>query len=330
MIIPTIRSLFFTLLAAVAMPAMASPAGFKNGSPDADDSAAFVSPFYRDNERCFICHGQKIYKYKNETTGQDIKEPMFSERIINRDAFYRSNHKGFSCVDCHSSGYTKFPHPGELRMEQMYNCIDCHGNDEKFAKFHFEEIEAEYKESIHFKLEEEGFSCWKCHDPHSYKINVRNTRNLKETILYDNNICLGCHANYDRFQLLTNREEINIVKAHEWLPNQEVHFQNVRCIECHTKINNNILVSHLIQPKEKAVRLCNECHSQNSILMATLYKFQAKQERKGGFLNGIILNESYVIGANRNEFLNLVSFIIFCLTLAAIIIHIIFRIRMKK
>jgi NAD-dependent SIR2 family protein deacetylase len=104
----------------------------------------------------------------------------------------------------------------------------------------------------------------------------------------------------------------------------------VRCIECHTKINNNIPVSHQIRPKAEAVRLCNECHSKNSILLASLYKFESKEQRRYGFFNGIILNASYVIGANRNEYLNLLSIIIFFGVIIVIAIHIIFRIREKS
>jgi hypothetical protein len=255
---------------------------------------------------------------------------MYSERMVDREKFYQSNHKSFSCTDCHSEEYTTFPHPGELRMEQNYNCIDCHGGDEKFAQYHFEEIEAEYQQSTHFNLEADGFTCWSCHDPHTYRINIRNTENLRETILYDNSICLSCHANFDHFQLLTERDEINILKTHDWLPNQAAHFKNVRCIECHTKINDSILVAHLIKPKEEAVRLCNECHSKNSILMTTLYKFQSKEQRQSGFFNGIILNESYVIGANRNEYLNIFSLVIFVGLLLVIGVHIAFRIRKNK
>jgi len=320
----------YLLLILVVLPVPGNSAitsGLKKETIDTLDSAIYKSPFYEDNERCFKCHGQNRYEYTNESLDRSVKALMFSERIIKRNYFYQSNHKSFSCTDCHSDQYTSFPHSGELRMEQKYNCIDCHGGDEKFAQYHFEEIEKEYQESTHFNLEEEGFTCWKCHNPHSYKINIRNSENIKETIIYDNNICLSCHSNFDHFQLLTDREEINIVKTHEWLPNQTVHFQNVRCIECHTKINNDILVSHMIQPKENAVRRCNECHSQNSILMTTLYKFQSKEKRRAGFFNGIILNESYVIGANRNEFLNLVSIIILLLTMGGIGIHIILRIR---
>jgi hypothetical protein len=300
---------------------------FKRANQSAKDTSTFVSPFHDDNERCLKCHGQARYEYSNETLGRQIRALMCSERIIKRDEFYRSNHKSFSCTDCHSEQYTTFPHPGELRMEAKLNCIDCHGGDEKFAKYHFEEIEADYKQSTHFKLEQDGFSCWKCHNPHTYKINARSNTNIKETIAYDNSICLSCHSDFNRFQLLTDRQEINLLKTHEWLPNQAVHFANVRCIECHTKINNNIPVAHQIKPKAEAVRRCNECHAQNSMLMASLYKFESKQQRKDGFFNGVILNESYVIGANRNEYLNILSLIIFGCVLAVIAIHVIFRVR---
>jgi predicted CXXCH cytochrome family protein len=294
------------------------------------DTTSFVSTFDTDNQRCFNCHGQEKYEYTNENLGVQVKARMCSERIIHKNEFYTSNHKSFSCTDCHSAEYVKFPHSGELRMEQKYNCIDCHGGDEKFAKYHFEEIEAEYQKSTHFKLEEDGFTCWKCHNPHSYKISVRNKENLKETIAYDNAICLNCHSDFNRFQILTDREEINIIQKHDWLPYQKSHFANVRCIECHTQINNNIPVSHLIKPKEEAVRLCNECHSKNSILMASLYKFESKEQRRDGFFNGIILNGSYVIGANRNEYLNLLSLIILISVIGIIGIHIVFRIRRNR
>jgi predicted CXXCH cytochrome family protein len=303
---------------------------FNTDNEKVKDTISFVSRFDADNNRCFKCHGQEKYEYTNETLGKQVKAMMCSERIIHKNEFYSSNHRSFSCTDCHSEEYVKFPHSGELRMEQMYNCIDCHGGDEKFAKYHFEEIEAEYQKSTHFKMEGEGFSCWKCHNPHTYKISVRNSKNLKETIAYDNAICLNCHSNFSHFQLLTERKEINIIQKHDWLPNQTLHFANVRCIECHTQINNNIPVSHLIEPKDQAVKLCNECHSKNSILMATLYKFESKEQRRGGFFNGIILNASYVIGANRNEYLNLISLVIFVVVIVVIVIHIIFRIRNKR
>jgi hypothetical protein len=310
----------FIILICYTSASFAGVFGFKKDDQKVQDTTTFVSPYYADNERCLKCHGQGKYEYTNETLGKKIKALMCSERIVSRTEYYNSNHKSFSCTDCHSDQYNTFPHPGELRMEQKLNCIDCHGGDEKFAQYHFEAIDSGYIQSTHYKLEE-------CHNPHSYRINIRNSENIKETIRYDNSICLSCHSNFDRFQLLTERKEISILKTHEWLPNQAVHFQNVRCIECHTKVNNDILVSHLIRPKKDAVRRCNECHSQNSILMATLYKFQSKEQRRSGFFNGIILNESYVIGANRNEYLNLISLVILILILCVIGVHITFRVR---
>lgn len=287
------------------------------------DSAAFISPYEEDNQLCFRCHGQSKYSYLNESLGREVKALMFSERIVRKDDFYKSNHKNFSCTDCHSAEYVNFPHPGELRMEAKLNCIDCHGGDETY---HFDAIAEEYQKSVHFMLEAEGFSCYSCHNPHTYKISVRNSHNIRETIAYDNAICLDCHSDFNKFQLLTDHKEINIIRRHDWLPNQSAHMASVRCIECHTLINENLPVAHLIKPKSEAVKRCNECHSQNSMLMASLYKFESKEQRKDGFFNGIILNQSYVIGANRNEYLNLLSLIIFGGIIVVIMFHIYFRI----
>ena len=322
------RFYFFRILILLVLTSISSlkAAGIFRLQTDnlSQDTSVFVSPFEEDNQRCLKCHGQAKYQYTNESLGKEVKALMCSERIVRKDEYYKSNHKSFSCTDCHSADYVNFPHPGELRMEYKMNCIDCHSGDEKY---HFDEIAAEYQKSSHFKLEEDGFSCWKCHNPHTYKISERNVDNLKETIRYDNDICLSCHSDFSRFQLLTDREEINLIKKHDWLPNQAAHVANVRCIECHTSVNNNLPVAHFIKPKTEAVKLCNECHSQNSILMASLYKFASKEQRRDGFFNGIILNESYVIGANRNEYLNLLSLIIFIGVVGALSVHIWFRIR---
>lgn len=327
--IGAIKYLPFILLVFSCAIASASGSDCKTKNTDAKDTITFKSRFFEDNERCFKCHGQSRYEYTNENLGRQLKAVMFSERIIDRKKFYASTHKSFSCTDCHSGEYVKFPHSGELMMEQGFNCIDCHGGDEKFAKFNFGIIEAEYLKSVHFKLEKEGFSCWKCHNPHYYRINIRNSENLKETIFYDNNICLDCHSDYNRFQLFSDKEEINMVKKHNWLPNLKAHFKSVRCIECHTQINDSILVAHLIRQKEEAVKACNDCHSKNSLLMSSLYKFRSKEQRKNGFLNGIIINDSYVIGANRNQYMNILSCIIFIILSAMIAVHIIFRITKK-
>jgi hypothetical protein len=120
------------------------------------------------------------------------------------------------------------------------------------------------------------------------------------------------------------------MEKHDWLPNQIAHFASVRCIECHTHVSDDVLVAHQIQTKDKAVKKCVECHSQNSILMTSLYKFQAKEKRdKFGFFNSEILGDSYIIGANRNYYLNVMSGLIFGFVMLGIIIHTILRVLKK-
>ena len=274
------------------------------------------------NEKCLKCHGQSKYKYNNPESGTEVTKRMYIETIINRSQFAESNHRNFKCTDCHSEDYDSFPHPGRLRMETKYACIDCHGGDEKYAKFKFEQIEAEFQASVHSTKHSDDFNCWMCHNPHTYKINARSDEKIKDIVAYDNAICLNCHADITKYQMLTDKVNPNIVQKHQWLPNQALHFKNVRCIECHARANDSILVAHNIQPKSKAVRRCVECHSTNSILMATLYKYKVKEGRsKAGFYNGVIMNEGYVIGANRNYYLGLISLIMFGCVAAGILIH---------
>jgi len=283
------------------------------------------------NEKCLKCHGQSKYKYQNPESGSEVTKRMYLETIINRTEFYDSNHKTFKCTDCHSEDYDTFPHPGRLRMESKYACIDCHGGDETYAKFKFEEIEIEFQTSVHATKHSEDFNCWMCHNPHTYKINVRSEEKIKDIVSYDNAICLNCHADITKYQMLTDKVNPNIIKKHEWLPNQALHFKNVRCIECHARTNDSILVAHNVQPKAKAVRRCVECHSTNSILMASLYKYKVQEERsKAGFYNGIIMNEGYVIGANRNYYLGLVSLIMFACVALGITVHATLRILKRK
>ncbi len=281
-----------------------------------------VNDYVEDNEGCLKCHGEQKFKLE-DAFGRTVTEHMCPDRFVDRDKYYSSVHKSFSCTDCHSYDLFEFPHPLEARIEEKMICMDCHGYDESYAQYHFETIEVEFQESIH-NIDE--FSCWKCHDPHSYKAFMRNADDIEAAVLYDNEMCLSCHANFSQFMVLTDRGEINLVESHDWLPNQVAHFRSVRCIECHTEINDSILIAHKIMPKTEAVKNCTECHSRDSHLMHTLYKFQVKEDRKAGFANAIILNNSYVIGANQNIVLNWLSLLVFGLTFLVILFHTVMRI----
>jgi hypothetical protein len=283
--------------------------------------------FRKENETCLRCHGSFHYEFPNADSSKIIRKELCSNYVIDTSLFYISNHKSFKCIDCHSEEYSKYPHKATLKTEQSWVCMDCHGGDEITAKYHFEEITSQFEKSIHFKSNKDAFTCWQCHDPHIYKTNARVNKNIGNTILYDNNICLSCHADINRWEILSSKSKSNIVQKHDWLPNQELHFKNVRCVECHARVNDTLLVSHQVMPKEKAVHLCAECHSQNSLLIASLYKYQVRKNRQEyGFLNSVILNQSFVIGANRNYYLNVISIVLAFLTFILIVIHIIFRI----
>jgi len=286
-----------------------------------------VNDFVEDNEACLNCHGEIKYILNDEAGGRAATKRMAPSKIVDRDKFYSSEHNSFACTDCHSYEFTTFPHSMDTRFEESLLCMDCHGYDESFAQYHFEEIEIEFSESIH---NIEDFNCWSCHDPHSYKAFMRNADDIEEAILFDNNMCLRCHADFDRFSQKTEREEIIIVESHDWLPNQTAHFANVRCIECHTEINDTILIAHKIIPKSEAVLNCTECHSKDSRLMHTLYKFERLEGKKAGFLNGIMINNSYVIGANQNVWLNRLSFLVFGMTLLVVVFHTYLRIKKSK
>ena len=285
----------------------------------------------RTNDHCLKCHANNYFSYDNTVEKKQVKHKMEPGMRIDTILFYQSNHKNFKCTDCHSEDFAKWPHSAEVRMEPKMICIDCHGGDEKYAKYQFEKIEAEFALSTHAKRHAGEFTCWTCHEPHSYKISARSDSVINKIIAYDNNICLSCHNNINRFELISDKEKPNIIAKHDWLPNQARHFQNVRCIECHAHKIDSLLVGHNIQPKEKAVKLCQECHSKNTILKNSLYQYQIKTKATGlGFDNEAILDSSYVIGANRNIYLNKISIAIFLLVLAGITIHTILRILTKN
>jgi hypothetical protein len=296
-----------------------------------DEGEERVYDYAEENHQCFKCHGHRTYYYYNEWLGRMEKERMNPYYVIDSVEYYESNHWNFSCLDCHSYDYRTFPHAGELRMEEKPDCLMCHCGDEAFALYQCEKIDEEFQKSVHSYKHSEDFTCWMCHNPHSYKINARTNENILETIQYDNAICLSCHADINKYQLIVDFINPNVLETHDWLPNQALHWENVRCIECHVEIKEDMLVAHNVLPKEKAVKKCVECHSENSILMASLYKYGAKEQRNNlGFFNASVLNNSYVIGANRNIYLNIISLVLFGMVLAAIGVHGILRSIKKK
>ncbi len=281
-----------------------------------------------DNKHCFDCHSNHIYTFENPVSGITERKEMNPNFVYSTEAFYNGVHRHFACTDCHSPDYETFPHNAELRFETMYSCIDCHGGDETFASYHFETIEEEFGKSVHASKHSENFNCWMCHDPHSYKAMTRSNFKISEIVSAHNQMCASCHDNPLHFQRISDSTKKPLEEIHKFLPNFKLHFSAVRCIECHTPVDDTLRVSHNILEKEFAVKKCSECHSANTMLMSSLYKYQNIEARKNrGTLNAVFINESYVIGANRNIYLNIISIALFGLTILGILIHIFFRIK---
>ena len=285
-----------------------------------------------DNNKCMKCHGKNYFQFYNEVLDKTIHKRMNPYFIINKDLYNHSVHRTFECTDCHESEYEIYPHAAELKLESKYTCQDCHSGDEDFAKFHFDEIEIEVQKSIHGREMGDESRCEMCHNPHYYQLNARMKEKISDIVQYSNQMCLHCH-NYkrSRFYLLNDSIAVINEKSHPWLPNHEVHFKNVRCIECHAEYNDSLLVAHNILEKEKAVKKCVECHSSNSLLTTSLYKHTLIENRdKFGFFNGTMMNDAFVIGANRNYYLNIISIIAFSFIIFFIAIHSVLRIIYKK
>lgn len=296
-------------------------------------SVRSFSQSYEDpkNHDCLKCHSQQTYSFRNELMETVERRLMNPYLIIDTIAIRNGVHRNFDCTDCHSYDYTTYPHPASLKLEPLPSCLDCHGGDEAYAHYEFEKVDEEVRKSVHHQVYGDNFTCSKCHSQHTYNTSARTSSNLAEIVDYSNKMCLSCHNDMTRYQLVSGQENPQLVAVHEWLPNQELHFEHVRCIECHTSVEDDLMVSHNILSKDKAVRNCAECHSSNSLLKASLYKYQNLQQRAAdGSPLGALSAQNYVIGSHQIPVLKTLSLIIFFLTMGGILIHGIFRIIYKK
>ncbi len=278
------------------------------------------------HHKCLQCHSSQTYSFHNDLMDTEEKRLMNPYYILDTLAMANGVHKNFDCTDCHSFEYETYPHASNLKLEPMMTCLDCHGGDESFASYHFDEINEELQKSVHYKAYGDAFSCSKCHDQHTYTPTARNSDDVLKIVDYSNKMCLSCHNDMKKYSLVAGHDNPVLVEVHNWLPNQELHFQHVRCIECHTDVTDTLLVSHNILAKEMAVRKCAECHSANSRLKASLYKYENLNKRSDdGTVSTLLTNKSYVIGTQQSPIMKKLSILIFIAVLIGIVIHSTFR-----
>jgi len=236
--------------------------------------------------------------------------------VVDGAAFAHSEHHHMVCVDCHVDMTKTLPHP-EVKPRV---CLDCHhGDDSKTGGVSFGAIARDFAASVHVDRTKGAFSCTQCHDPH------KMTRSITEQGLEGyNRMCLRCHASAKEFQRLVAKPPSDLEKAHSWLPNREMHWRQVRCVDCHSSYDP--LSYHLILPKEKAVKKCEACHSANTVLSLKLYAYKRDTElAKVGFLNGAIVNDAYVVGATRMVLVDRIVMILGALMFTGIAGHLAVR-----
>ncbi len=180
--------------------------------------------FDDESKQCLKCHGQNYYTLTDTTSGDSVKMKMYAELRIDQVLYLNGTHGAFKCTDCHSSDYTTVPHPASVKFETDYTCLDCHGGDEAYASYHFETIEEEYSRSVHADSLKDAFSCWSCHNPHSYRLS-KPGESITDKVAYDNEMCFKCHGNQVNFEILSGKNLPNFISDHDWLPNQALHFK---------------------------------------------------------------------------------------------------------
>lgn len=281
----------------------------------------------RNQEKlCLTCH---LMHQDNQS--------KFAKRLVDYDksvhgiAIMKGNTKAAVCVDCH----------GAHRLEKASvptSSVNKKNVHEVCGKCHTE-ITNEYMKSIHGMGLMKGFNdaptCSYCHGEHNINAvpdvpeQAFTKSGMKFNVVIDNKMvfCVACHSD----KAMMRKYNLTTVEdSHDWMPNQVKHWETVRCVDCHSS-HEMPSKNHNILHREETVKQCEECHSQNSKLMSTLYVHEKKQSRlKYGFINGTLLSDAYVIGTTRNIYLDTLSLIVVGMTILGIGMHGFLRWKTKK
>lgn len=237
-----------------------------------------------ENQRCLHCHAMATVAVRGKETGA-IKDLLVSPIHL-----AASVHGRVACTRCHGRSFRSYPH--RQRLEQgALDCVGCHRGDPRDATLQFADIDAEFRLSAHARAsapEAAGFSCHSCHDPHRFRV-AQVGDGVEHIVQSHNQVCLSCH------QGLGNGTS----GSHAWLPNRELHYGAVRCIDCHTQ--PGALHSHTILAAADSARHCTGCHSADAHLRQHLYDYRSVEElERRGWLAKALYNEAYLVGMSRN------------------------------
>ena len=271
------------------------------------------------NADCNACHSEEGERHPPRADMDLTKLAKLA--IVPPERFEQSVHGKMACKECHGDPYVTYPHGADAR-KGIQSCPDCH-------KALARDVTPQLQSSIHFKLHGEQFKCTSCHNPHVWQ-KVSKIASPQRIAAQDNAMCLNCHESDLKYAAFTVKKRRPVLtEVHSWLPNAELHWKHVRCIDCHTPAKTEA-ISHELLPKTEANRNCVVCHSADSSLRTRLYRYLVDQQQerleKAGFVNAFILNEAYVVGATRNKWVDLGSAVVVGLLLAGLAGHGLIRI----
>lgn len=277
------------------------------------------------NEQCLGCHSEAGLK-KPPKAGLDLAK--LGEQLIAPGAYLASDHAEMACTKCHKKGYDAHPHASDAK-ESLSECQDCH------AKRSIR-VERQFEKSVHAKNLSETFTCAKCHNAHTMRLAAK-LGDPRKIVAQDNRACLNCHDSDKAFAKMApedpktkqKKARPNLNEIHAWLPNLQLHWEAVRCVECHTPPDEKIQ-SHEILDKNKAEKKCVTCHSTDTALKTRLYRHLAAEEQnQHGFLNSVVLRNSYVIGATRHLTLDRVVIGLLVAIFAGVVLHGVIRLLVR-
>ena len=261
------------------MPSATSLADDFPSAPGIDE------PTRQANNQCLACHSEAGLK---NPPRPDINLKGLANLLVSADRFAQSVHGEEACKDCHGDSYVQFPHVANSRY-QIKMCPECHKTigREKMAQF---------QQTAHFINHPFNFTCMSCHNPHVLQL-PKQLKSARRVVAQDNGMCLDCHNSDYRWGQFTTKVRPDLLAQHtKWLPNPALHWQSVRCVECHTPPQDRG-TSHPILGKDKALRDCVVCHSANSSLRTRLYRYFATEPGliHTGFMNSAVLDQAYVV-----------------------------------
>ncbi len=258
---------------------------------------------------CMRCHGMKTIAYQDQVSGKLV------DLFIDKSARSHAAHKKQRCENCHKGDFEEYPHDID-GGKPADSCIDCHKDrPDLLKKYRFDKIAVQVAKSVHIQKKVAGFSCFSCHDMHTWRL--PDSSQPTSVLVHDSNqSCINCHKPKDE----TQSELAAIAATHDWLPAMGLHMEAIRCIECHTPRPGSVV--HTIEPARSAEKHCESCHTQDSILLTKLYKYRIQEnERKAGFINGVVLNDSYIIGMTRHPILDLLGILMVAGTALGVTVH---------